>query len=138
MVVTLEIHWLTREPTFSLVLYTNDHSTLVNMNVSKFYGRTKIKKCVHIKEITYNDSDDSDLASDSDTEKTIFSMNCSKNRIIPETDSECDDEAIHNETQQTTQQDAPSQSDSEKEERNEKKPSRGSMHGAKKQDTRME
>ena len=41
IIVTLEIHWLTREPAFSLVLYTSDHSTLVNMNVSKFYGRTK-------------------------------------------------------------------------------------------------
>ena len=41
-------------------------------------------------------------------------MNYSKNRIIPETDSESDDKAIHNETQQTAQQDATSQSDSEK------------------------
>ena len=53
-------------------------------------------------------------------------MICSKNRIIPETESESDDEAIHNETQQTTQQDATSQSDSEKEERNEN----GSQVGA--------
>ena len=42
------------------------------MDVTKFYGRKKISKSIRIKEIAYNDSDDSELASDSDTEKRIF------------------------------------------------------------------
>ena len=58
------------------------------MDVTKFYGRKKISKSVCIKEIAYNDSDDSELASDSDTEKRIFSISSAKNKIIPETDSE--------------------------------------------------
>ena len=55
------------------------------MDVTKFYGRKKTRESVRIKEIAYNDSDDSELASDSDTEKKIFSISSAKNKIIPET-----------------------------------------------------
>jgi hypothetical protein len=65
------------------------------MDVTKVYGRKKISKSVCIKEIACSDSE---LASDSDTEKRIFSISSAKNKIIPETDSESDDEAVHNGT----------------------------------------
>jgi hypothetical protein len=42
------------------------------MDITKFYGRTKTGKSVRIKEIAYNDSDDSELASDSDRENNFF------------------------------------------------------------------
>jgi len=89
------------------------------MDVTKFYGRKKISKSVRIKEIAYNDSEDSELASDSDTEKRIFSISSAKNKIIPETDSESDDEAVHNGTHQETREEATSRSDMEEEEGNE-------------------
>jgi hypothetical protein len=73
------------------------------MDVTKFYWRNKISKSVCIKKIAY-DSDDSELSSDSDTEKRIFSISSAKNKIIPETDSERDDEAVHNGTHQETLQ----------------------------------
>jgi len=57
------------------------------MDVTKFYGRKKIIESVRIREIAYNDSDDSELASDSDTEKRIVSISTAKNKIIPEADS---------------------------------------------------
>ena len=89
------------------------------MDVTKFYGRKKISKSVRIKEIAYNDSDDSELASDSDTEKRIFSISSAKNIIIPETDSESDNEGVHNGTHQQTREEATSRSDMEEEEENE-------------------
>jgi len=89
------------------------------MDITKFYGRKKSSKGFSIKEIAYNDSDDSELASDSDTEKKIFSISSAKNKIIPETDSESEDEAVHNGTHQETREDATSQSDMEEEEGNE-------------------
>ena len=89
------------------------------MDVTKFYGRKKISKSVRIKETAYNDSEDSELASDSDTEKRIFSISSAKNKIIPETDSESDDEAVHNGTHQETREEATSRSDMEEEEGNE-------------------
>jgi hypothetical protein len=60
-----------------------------------------------------------ELASDSDTEKKIFSFSSAKNNIIPETDSESDDEAVHNGTHQETREEATSRSEMEKEEGNE-------------------
>ena len=85
------------------------------MDVTKFYGRKKIIESVCIKEIAYNDSDDSELASDSDTEKRILSISTAKNKIIPETDSESDDEAVHIGTHQETREEATSRSDMEEE-----------------------
>ena len=79
--------------------------SLVKMDVTKFYGRKKISESVRIIEIAYNDSE---LASDSDTEKRIFSINSAKNKIFPETDSESDDEAVHNGTHQETREEATS------------------------------
>ena len=76
------------------------------MDVTKFYGRKKINKCVRIKEIDYTDSEGSELASDSDTEKRIFSISSAKNKIIPETDSESDDEAVHNGTHHENREEA--------------------------------
>jgi len=89
------------------------------MDVTKFHGRKNSSKGFSIKEIAYSDSDDSELASDSDTEKKIFSISSAKNKIIPETDSESEDEAVHNGTHQETREDATSQSDMEEEEGNE-------------------
>jgi hypothetical protein len=89
------------------------------MDVTKFYGRKKISQSVSIKEIDYNDSDDSELASDSDTEKRIFSISSAKNKIIPETESESEDEAVRSETHQETREEATSRSDMEEEEGNE-------------------
>src|SRR5215469_10309785 len=88
------------------------------MDVTTFYGRKKVSKSVRIKQIPYNDSDDSELASDSDTEKRIFCISSAKNKIVPETDSESDYEAIHNGTHEETREKATSQSDMEKEEGN--------------------
>jgi len=72
------------------------------MDVTKFYGRKKTRESVRIKEIAYNDSDDSELASDSDIEKRIVSISSAKNKIFPETDSESDYEAVHNGTHEET------------------------------------
>jgi len=44
------------------------------MDVTKFHGRKNSSKGFSIKEIAYNDSDDSELASDSDTEKKFFPL----------------------------------------------------------------
>jgi len=44
------------------------------MDITKFYGRKKISKSFSVKEIAYNDSDDTELASDSDTEKIFFPL----------------------------------------------------------------
>ena len=88
------------------------------MDVTKFYGRKKVSKSVRIKQIAYNDSDDSELSSDSDTEKRIFSISSEKNKIIPETDSGSDDETVHNGAHQETREEAASRSDMEKEEGN--------------------
>ena len=61
------------------------------MNVSTFYGRKKTH--INIKEISYNGSDDSDLASDSENEETIISTRSQTNVVIPESDySESDEE----------------------------------------------
>ena len=84
-------------------------------DVTKFYGRKKIIESVRIRDIAYNDSDDSVLASDSDTEKRIVSISTAKNKIIPETDNESDDEAVHNGTHQETREEATSRSDMEEE-----------------------
>jgi hypothetical protein len=78
------------------------------MDVTKFNGRKKISKSVRIKHIAYNDSDDSELASDKDTQKRIFSISSAKNKIIPETDSESDDEVVHSEIHQETREEATS------------------------------
>ena len=53
------------------------------MNVSTNYGR-KLRH-TNIKEILYNDSDDSDLASDSENEEAILSPRSQTNIMIPET-----------------------------------------------------
>ena len=66
---------------------------------------------VCIKEMAY----DSQLASDSDTEKRIVPITSAKNKIIPETDSESDDEAVHNGTPQETRKEATSLYDMEEE-----------------------
>jgi len=82
------------------------------MDVTKFYGRKKIIESVRIRDIAYNNSE---LASDSDTEKRIVSISTAKNKIIPKTDSESDDEAVHNGTHQETREEATSRSDMEEE-----------------------
>ena len=56
---------------FSLV-WNNIDSGTVKVDVTMIYGRKKISESVRIKQIAYNDSDDSELASDSDTEKRFF------------------------------------------------------------------
>jgi len=53
--------------------------SLVKMDITKFYGRKKISTSFSIKEIAYNDSDDSELESYSDTEKKFFSISYAKN-----------------------------------------------------------
>jgi hypothetical protein len=51
------------------------------MDVTKVYRRNKISKSVRIKQIDYNDSK---LASDSDTEKRIFSISLQKIKSFQE------------------------------------------------------
>jgi hypothetical protein len=47
--------------------------------------------------------------------KEFFSISSAKNKIIPETESESDDEAVHNGTHQETREEATSRSDMEEE-----------------------
>jgi hypothetical protein len=89
------------------------------MDVTKFYRRKEISKSVSVKEIAYNDSDESELASDSETEKRIFPISSAKNKIIRETDSGSEDEAVHSGTHQESREEATSRSDVEEEDRNE-------------------